>query len=281
MFSGFIDRFQSDSAVARLDARVKLLMVLAVLLFVFVWDNPIHLAALVLMVIVLSLAGGIPFKYMARLILITLPLAAILLLIHGFFNRWYGATPLIGPVPQSVPILGGRHALYREGTLYGVGMALRTYALMLVVPLVISTTDMNKLTLGLIAYHVPYKITFVFTMALRFAPLLIEELQAIRDAQALRGLDPGQMGVVRRLRVSAAMIVPLVLGTMTKSTQLEIALQAKAFSGSSDRTYLYEINMQPLDWAVAIFLVVASLLAIILRIFSNVGGFSFISVYAK
>jgi energy-coupling factor transport system permease protein len=279
--SGFVDRFQSDSIVAKLDARVKLLMILAVLILVFIWDNPIHLAALVLAVIVLSLAGGVPFRYLWRLIIITLPLALILLLIHGFFNRWYGQTPLIGPVPQWVPVLGGRLTMYKEGSLYGLGMVLRTYALMLVVPMTITTTDMNKLTLGLIAYRVPYKITFVLTMALRFAPLLIEELRAMRDAQALRGLDPSQMNFVRRLKVSAAMIVPLILGTMTKSTQLEIALQAKAFSGSSDRTYLYEINMGSLDWVVAIFLIVTSVLAIILRIVANVGGFTFVSIYAK
>ncbi len=281
MLSGFVEHFQSDSVVAKLDARVKLLMILAVLILVCMWDDPIYLAVLVLAVVALSVAGGVPFNYTWRMIMITLPFALILLLIHGFFNRWYGATALLGPIPQAVPLLGGNFALYREGTIYGIGMALRTYALMLVVPLVISTTDMNKLTLGLIAYRVPYKITFVFTMALRFAPLLLEELQAIRDAQALRGLDPSQMNFVRRLRVSAAMIVPLVLGTMTKSTQLEIALQAKAFSGSSDRTYLHEISMQLLDRIAAAALVIAPLVAIVARVLWNAGGFNLVSIYAK
>ncbi len=279
--SGMIDRYQSDSVVARLDARVKLLMILAVLAFVLIWDNPIHLTLLVLAVILLALAGGVPFSYLRRLILITLPLAVILLVIHGFFNRWYGETPLIGPIPESFPVLGGKLTMYKEGTLYGLGMVMRTYALMLVVPMVISTTDMNKLTLGLLAYRVPYKITFILTMALRFTPLLLEELRSMRDAQALRGLDPSQMKFVRRLKVNAAMVVPLLLGTMTKSNQLEIALQAKAFSGSSDRTYLYEIKMGRLDWMVFVFLIAAAVVAIILRIVANVGGFTFVSVYAK
>jgi energy-coupling factor transport system permease protein len=77
------------------------------------------------------------------------------------------------------------------------------------------------------------------------------------------------------------MVVPLVLGAMTKSTQLEIALQAKAFSGSNDRTYLHEIVMKPFDWIVGSAVVGGTILAILLRIFIGFGGFRFISVYAS
>lgn len=277
--TGYITRFQSNSFIARLDARVKLVMLLSILVLVFVWNNPVHLGLLVLAIVVLSLMGGIPWSYIWKLILIGMPFGIVLLLIHGFFNRWFGTTPLIGPIPDSVPILGGV-AMYREGTYFGLGMAFRTFALMLAVPMVISTTDMNKLVLGLIDFRVPYKITFVFTMALRFAPLLLEEMRSIQDAQRLRGLDPKKMSLPKRVKVGAAMVVPLILGTMMKSTQLEIALQAKAFSGSNDRTYLNEINMQTIDYLIGGVVVFGTILFIFLRIFWGVGGFHYISVYS-
>jgi energy-coupling factor transport system permease protein len=279
--SGYIEHFQSNSPIARLDARVKLIMVFSVLILVFAWNNPIHLGCLVLVIILLSLLGGVPLSYLWKLILISIPFGIILTLIHGFFNKWFGTTPLLGPVPEWVPLLGGHLTMFKEGTLFGLGMAFRTFALMLAIPMVISTTDMNKLVLGLIDYHVPYKITFVFTMALRFAPLLIEEMRAIQDAQRLRGLDTSKMKLARRVKVSAAMVVPLILGTMMKSTQLEIALQAKAFSGSNDRTYLHEIKMTHTDWLVGGLVVGGTILAVLLRIFYGFGGFTFISVYAR
>lgn len=280
MSSGYIEHFKSDSAAARLDARVKLVLVFCILALVFLWKSPIYLSLLVAAIIVFSLMGGIPFSYMRKLILITLPFGIILVLMHGFFNRWYGETVLLGPFPDWVPLLGGYVRLFKEGTLFGLGMAFRTYALMLAMPMVISTTDMNKLVLGLIDYKVPYKITFVFTMALRFAPLLLEELRAIRDAQALRGLDTKKMNIVKRVRVSAAMVVPLILGAMNKSTQLEIALQAKAFSGSDDRTYYHSIKMVPFDWIVGGIAIGGTLFLIVARIVWGIGGFEFISVYA-
>jgi len=278
--SGYIEQFSSDSPVARLDARVKLVLVLCILILVFTWKSPIYLSLLVLAIIIFSLLGGIPFRYMGKLILITLPFGIILVLMHGFFNRWFGETVLLGPFPDSVPVLGGHVKLLREGTLFGLGMAMRTYALMLAMPMVISTTDINKLVLGLIDYKVPYRIVFVFTTALRFAPLLLEELGNIRDAQALRGLDPKQMNIIKRVRVSASMVVPLILGAMNKSTQLEIALQAKAFSGSDDRTYYHSINMVPFDWVVGSVAIAGTLFLIIARIAWGWGGFEFVSVYA-
>jgi energy-coupling factor transport system permease protein len=278
--TGYVQRFDSDSAISNLDARVKLVLILCVLVLVFSWRHPIYLGGLVLGVVVLSLLGGIPFGYIGRLMLVTLPFAIILVLIHGFFNKWFGVTPLLGPVPESVPVLGGRLALYKEGTLFGLGMAGRTYALMLVMPMVISTTDMNQLVLALIRFRVPYKITFVFTTAMRFAPLLLQQTQAIQDAQALRGLDISEMGILRRLKVRAAMAVPLILGTMAKSTNLEIALQARAFSGSGDRTYLHKIEMGPLDWLVTGVAVGGTIFAVVARILWGAGAFEFVSVYA-
>ena len=280
MSSGFIEHFDSGSAVARLDSRVKLVLVFCILVLVFLWKSPIYLGILVLAIIIFSLMGGIPFPYMRRLILITLPFGIILVLMHGFFNRWFGETVLLGPLPDWFPFLAGRVKLYTEGTLFGLAMAFRTYALMLAMPMVISTTDINKLVLGLIDYKVPYRIIFVFTTALRFAPLLLEELRNIRDAQALRGLDPKQMNIIKRVRVSAAMVVPLILGAMNKSTQLEIALQAKAFSGSDDRTYYHSIKMLPFDWMVGGLAIGGTLFMVVARIVWGLGAFEFVSVFA-
>jgi len=265
MVTGYVTRFMSESAIARMDPRVKLLLVVCILALVFTWQNPVYLWSLVLVILVLSLAGGIPFSFMRRLILIVFPFAVILTLMHGFFNS-FGVTPIIGPPPEWVPLIGGKLALRLEGVIFGLGMAGRMYSLLLTIPLVISTTDMNKLTLALIKLNVPYKITFVISTALRFAPLLLEEVRAIIDAQKLRGLDIEKMNVIRRAKVYSRVAVPLIIGALNKSMQLEIALQAKAFSGSSDRTYLHTIEMTPFDWMVAVLAIAISLTALVLRI---------------
>jgi energy-coupling factor transport system permease protein len=274
MITGYVDYFMSQSAVARLDPRVKMLLILCILVLVFTWANPVYLGGLVLSIVVLSLLGGIPFSWLRRLMLIVLPFAGILVLIHGFFNS-AGRTPILGPLPESVPLIGGWLALKLEGVIFGVGMGFRMYALLLAMPLLITTTPMNKLVLALVKLRVPYKITFVISTAMRFAPLLLEEVRAIIDAQRLRGLDVDKMNVLQRAKVYSTVAVPLILGALNKSMQLEIGLQAKAFSGSSDRTYLHSIEMRPLDWTVTILAAGGTIAALALRMAAGFGAFSY------
>jgi energy-coupling factor transport system permease protein len=212
--------------------------------------------------------------FLRRLLVIVLPFALILTLMHGLFNS-FGHTPILGPPPAWVPLIGGKLALKLEGLLFGLGMAGRMFALLLAAPLVISTTDMNKLTLALVKLRVPYKITFVVSTAMRFAPLLLEEVRAIIDAQKLRGLDVEKMNVIQRAKVYSTVAVPLILGALNKSMQLELALQAKAFSGSGDRTYLHRIDMRPFDWAVAIGAGLIAIAAIVLRVALGFGAFTY------
>ncbi len=56
------------------------------------------------------------------------------------------------------------------------------------------------------------------------------------------------MGLVRRVRVYARVAVPLILGALVKSQMLEVVLQARAFTGSPDRTFLHEADLRALDW---------------------------------
>ena len=95
-------------------------------------------------------------------------------------------------------------------------------------------------------------------------PELFEEIQLIIEAQRLRGLAMEKMGPVKRVRVYAKVAIPLILGAMVKSQQLEVVLQSKAFTGSPERTYLHESVLTPLDWSVitvfaALFVVAAVL----------------------
>jgi len=274
MVTGYVTRFSSQSAVARMDPRVKLLLIVCILVLVFTWSNPAYLWALVLLIVALSVAGGIPLSFVLRLVLIVAPFAVMLMLMHGFFNA-FGHTPIVGPPPEWVPLIGGKLALRLEGLIFGLGMAGRMYALLLTMPLVISTTDINKLVLALVKLNIPYKITFVISTAMRFAPLLLEEIHTIIDAQRLRGLEIERMNLIRRAKVYSTVAVPLILGALNKSMQLEIALQAKAFSGSGDRTYLHSIEMRPLDWMVTGIAVGGTILAVILRLTVGYGGLLF------
>jgi energy-coupling factor transport system permease protein len=261
-----------QSPLRRLDFRSKLAMLLAATFLAFLWESPILTAALVGLVLGLCLVAGIRISYLGRMLRLMLPFYVIVLLTHGFWNTTVGRTPL-WTAPQNWPWIGGSLSLTSEGLAYGSMVIFRTLTLILVIPLVIFTTDLNALIVGLVRLGIPYKVAFVFSATLRFVPLLIEEIRSITEAQRLRGLALETMGLLQKLRVYSRIAVPLILGSMVRSQQLEVVLAARAFSGSPQRTYLHDTTMRTVDWMVVTVCVALVVIALWLRVTAGVGRF--------
>jgi energy-coupling factor transport system permease protein len=135
---------------------------------------------------------------------------------------------------------------------FGIMVSFRILTPLVVLPLVVMTTDVNELMLGLVRLRVPYKVAFIFSIALRFVPFIFNEIAAIQEAQRLRGVALEKMSIFRRGPLFAKMAVPLILGSLIKAQTLEIVLQSKAFSGDPNRTFMTELRMRSIDYAVLV-----------------------------
>ncbi len=254
-----------DSFFTKLDFRTKLLLAFVVTWIAFLWESTLLVGGLAGAMLLLCLLAGGRWSYVRSTLSLLLPFFVIVLLTHGFFNVTQvegltgrnQLTPLF-TFPADWWLVGGA-MLSREGVSYGLSVISRTLTLLLVLPLLVFTTDVDDMIVGLGRMGVPYKFAFIFSATLRFVPLLFDEAQTIIEAQRLRGLAVEQMKALQRWRVYARVAVPLILGSLVKSQQLEIVLQSKAFSGNAKRTYLHETHLRRVD---KIVMVVTSLLGI-------------------
>ncbi len=278
-------RFQTverDSFFSRLDFRPKLLMVVVITLVAFVWESPVTNGVLALTILVSCVLVGVKKDYILLMIKVLIPFYILLLLTHGFFNDFQVmallGTDQLTPIftfPEQWWLIGGL-SMTLEGTLYGLNIIFKTMAMALVIPLAIFTTDVNNVILGMVRVRIPYKIAFIFSSTLRFFPLLFEEIGTIIEAQRLRGLAMEKMGIIKRLSVYAKVAIPLILGAMVKSQQIEVVLQSKAFSGDPDRTYLHESFLGKVEFFMLIFFSGFFLAAMIAYIFFGVGKFGWL-----
>jgi energy-coupling factor transport system permease protein len=244
------------SRFTNLDVRAKLALMTALTVVSFLWESPAMTGGLVAGVALLWWAADLPARYVGRLIGLMAPFFVTLILTQGFFGagliraRTGGAplTPLL-TLPEAWWLVGGA-TLWLEGVLYAAAVIFKTVTMALLVPLVVFTTDVNAMIVGLVKLRVPYKVAFIFSSTLRFFPLLLGQIEAIIQAQRLRGLALEEMGWWRRVRVYAKIAVPLILGAMVKSQTLEVVLQSKAFSGARDRTYLHTSRLRGADYGV-------------------------------
>jgi energy-coupling factor transport system permease protein len=241
---------------ARLDFRAKLALFVAVSALAVLCDRPVASVGIMAAALGGCLAAGISRAYLGLMFRVMTPFFVLMLLTHGFFNvghvkRLTGAEALttLWAIPDWLPVLGGV-ALSREGLLYGVNVLAKSMTFLLMVPLVVFTTQIDNLVVGLVKLRVPYRLAFVLSSTLRFFPLLFGEIQAVKETQRLRGFALEEMRAMERVKTYAKVAVPVILGSMFKAQQLEVVLQAKAFSGRGARTYLHESRLGAAEWAV-------------------------------
>lgn len=273
MPSMYVQHVSRPSFFSRLDVRVKLLFMFLVSTLILVWENIFYQGLMFLVVMVLVFTSHIDKGLIKKLFAVMTPFTIIMIIIQSLWSP-VGVTPLL-TLPEWVPLIGGSLSLHWEGLVFGIMVSFRLLTPLFALPLVVMTTDVNDLVVGLVRIRVPFKVAYIFSITLRFVPFIFSEISAITEAQRLRGLAIEKMNFFRRIPVFASMLVPLILGSLLKAQTLEIVLQSKAFSGSRNRTFLNEeaIRLRPLD----IFLLIAGIIlfvgAIITRIILGWGSF--------
>ncbi|PKO16352.1 MAG: energy-coupling factor transporter transmembrane protein EcfT [Chloroflexi bacterium HGW-Chloroflexi-10] len=271
---------ERDSIFTRLDFRPKIYMMLVLTVIALIWESPVVQLAMAFLILIACFFSGVKMKFIRTILLIMIPFYLLLLITHGFFNisqvqSLTGKSELttLFSIPQNWWLIGGLN-FSLEGFWYGINTIFKTLTIVLVVPLVIFTTDLDNIIVGMVRAKVPYKLAFIFSATLRFFPLLFSEIGNIIQAQRLRGLAMEKMNIIQRVSVYAKVAVPLILGAMVQSQQLEIVLQSKAFSGDPDRTYLHESILSPLDYAVLIFFTIFLIAAFVAWAVWGFGAFS-------
>jgi energy-coupling factor transport system permease protein len=73
-------------------------------------------------------------------------------------------------------------------------------------------------------------------MALRFAPVLQEELRSILEAQQARGVDFGTGGLRTRAKILSSIIGPALIGTLRRGDQIASAMAARGFQPGHTRS---------------------------------------------
>lgn len=271
---------ERDSIFTRLDFRPKIYMMLVLTVVALIWESPVVQLSLAFLILIACFLSGVKMKFIRTILLIMIPFYILLLITHGFFNISQVKTltgkdelTILFSIPQNWALIGGLN-FSLEGFWYGINTIFKTLTIVLVVPLVIFTTDLDNIIVGMVRAKVPYKLAFIFSATLRFFPLLFSEIGMIIQAQRLRGLAMEKMNIIQRVSVYAKVAVPLILGAMVQSQQLEIVLQSKAFSGDPDRTYLHESVLTGLDYFVLIFFTVFLIAAFVSWGIWGFGAFS-------
>ncbi len=219
--------------IGRLDPRTKLGLLLASFIMVLLPQRP-EIVGLATLMVLGHLAWARASKELARIRWLLPAMALFSLVIWSLAAQ--GPTPLFWRVS-------------RESLAYGVATFLKLGTMMVAGLILLATTRVEELFLGLVRLKLPYPMAFAFALALRWVPEVFATATRVKEAQEARGLTLKAGGPITRLKRHLPLLVPIFLLTLRRSQTMALALEARGFQMSPRRTYLLEIRLKCQDWA--------------------------------
>ncbi|MGI6704022.1 MAG: energy-coupling factor transporter transmembrane component T family protein [Clostridia bacterium] len=234
-----------------LDPRSKLVLVLCLsTLGVFIQDIGI-LTAVLCASIVLSAASGsrlfVLIKKFRRILWLFVAIAVI--------------QSVFAPSGRALVNLGGIKLITAGGLYKGVAMVLRM-SIVMVSATIMATSNSREIVQGLVQWKVPYEIAFMVSVAIRFLPLLTDEIKNVVTAVQLRGIELDRIPARQRLKVYSYLIMPVVSGAVIKSRELATTMETRAFRAYPKRTSYMVLTMNRNDYAVITTSLVISILTL-------------------
>ncbi len=152
--------------------------------------------------------------------------------------------------------------VFGRGLMASITLSLRLVAMVGAFSIFFALTPPEDFILMLESLKVPALISFSFSLALRFIPVMAEETQRIIDAQRSRGLKVDSRNPIRRLKMMMPIFIPLIILSIKKSMEVAEALETRCFDPNAKRTSIIELKMTMRDY-----LIIALSLAILLAYF--------------
>lgn len=257
-----------NTAIHRLDARVKIigLISLVVALFLSYGSVPLNFIVYGLIFVglfIVMLIGKISFKGVLRSMRAMLVMM-IFILIFNVFVPGTGDYFLIHKLKVYYS------AIYN--TLY---IILRLFLMIMLTSVLTATTKPMDLTFAIESLLTPLKwikikvsiFAMIISLALRFIPSLMEETDRIMKAQASRGVDFREGKFKEKIKSIDSLIIPVFNSALTRSGDLAIAMECRGYDPHGKRT-----KFKKLSWSLGdtIFLIVMLLVfagAITLAVF--------------
>lgn len=231
--------YQTDSAVHRMDPRVKLVGTILYIMSLFLFRKATpYLLAVIFLAVVIRISK-VPFRFMVR----GLKSIIFLLLLTAGFNLFLTSGEAL--------VRFWIFTITKEGLKNAVFIAVRLVLLIIGSSLMTLTTTPNQLTDGMERLLQPlnkikvpvHEIAMMMSIALRFIPILLEETDKIMKAQMARGADFETGNLIRKVRAMVPLLVPLFISAFRRANDLAMAMEARCYHGGEGRT-----KMKPLQY---------------------------------
>lgn len=225
--------YPGKSFLHKMDSRAKILLAILYIVTVFLCQSFYSYLSVFVFLIIMILVAQVPLKSILKSIKAILFLVILTATINILFYRE-------GSVVFKLWII----IITNEGLIFSAKMAMRLLFLVIGTTLVTLTTTPMNLTDGMESLMSPLKwikfpvhdVAIIMSIALRFIPSLMEEIDKIMMAQKARGAAFDTGGLLARAKALLPILIPLFVSAFRRADELALALDARCYNATPNRT---------------------------------------------
>ena len=232
--------FPGKSPIHKLDARTKIILTFIFIVFIFVCRNFWSLGLLSLFAVVVFILTKLSPKLVLKSFKPLLPIVLLTTVLQIYYIK-------SGDILLQWKFI----TITDDGVFNAIFIITRIFTLLLISSLLTYTTAPTDLTDAIEKLLSPLKVfkvdvhTFamMMTIALRFIPTLIDEIDRIMSAQKARGADFESGNLINRIKALFPIFIPLFISAFKRAIELTDAMSCRCYTGGEGRTRLRQMKM--------------------------------------
>ena len=155
----------------------------------------------------------------------------------------------------------GTYPIYWDSILNAAKILLRLVLMIELTMILTSSTKPLDLTYAFEWYLYPFKligfpsheVAMTLSIALRFIPTILEDVERIMKAQTSRGVDFSRGKIGAKFRAIVSLIVPLFVSSFVRSEELANAMECRGYDPKAKRTRYRQLAFSWSDVAETVF----------------------------
>ena len=261
--------YQTNSPIHRLDPRIKLVLLVLLIVFLFLAGNAWSLIFCGVVIFAVMLISRVPFKMYLK----NMKPILIIVIFTSIINLFYTDTGVTLVDWWIFHITAG--GVYRA-----LFMAFRIAQLILLSSVLTYTTTPNDLTDGIERLLSPLRfiglrgaghtLAMMMTIALRFIPTLVDETDKIMNAQKARGADLESGKLFERIKALIPILIPLLISSIRRAYELAEAMECRCYNGGVGRKRMKQMKLKIGDFVSTFFCMAVSAGVLLLNLLPNI-----------
>lgn len=231
----FYDFIFRDSIIHKLDPRTKILWVIMLTFLVFLTENPFIIIGAFIFVLLSILLAKLPPKAVwnsSKIFVIGFTIAYIILFSLLLWDL-------------------------KQGAIGGLLFSIKFLVIILSTIVFTMSTSPRDLISSLVKMKVPYELAFMFTLAIRFVPVITKEFNHVVSAQKARAhkIRFSLRHPIESAKSFVPILIPTLMVLFKKSLDLSMSIESRAFRAKKKRTYSPNLRFNLRDYMAILILV--------------------------